>query len=327
MNERWKFNNVPVEITNRYTYLGVEFTPKLSFTGHIETRTKKAKTSIYGAWGKLLNNDNIDVQVKFSVFKSAVRSIQCYAAQVFGYGYEEDINKLQSFFLKHILHLPSFTPTYALFLESKEEPSHLYALRVHMKYISRTLFIYESHRLPHILSAKILTKKIFWVKEWRKLEELTMVRWDGIPLDNVRWKNCILAAIENCKVNHFNKCLQKKSQSTTRIYKYLTHQTSYMHLRLSSTTIMYIMKARLDMLGLKGNQFGNQDKSCQQCNMSTIENTHHFIAECPKFKELRTSSFGKEDLQHQEAVDLLNGKICEWKMVAHFIKNALEIRT
>jgi hypothetical protein len=323
----WKFNNVPVEITNRYTYLGVEFTPKLSFNGHIETRTKKAKTSIYGAWGNLLSTDNIDLQVKFSVFKSAVRSIQCYAAQVFGYGYDENINKLQLFFLKLILHLPSFTPTYALFLESKEEPSNLYALRLHMKYIYKTLFTYEPQRLPHILSTKILTKRIFWVKEWRKLEEFTMVRWDGIPLDNVRWKNCILAAIENYKVIHFNKCLQKQSQSTTRFYKNLSHEISYMHLNLSSTTIMYIMKARLDILGLRGNLFGNQDKYCQQCNLHSVENTFHFIAECPKFRELRFNSFGKRDLLQHEAEELLNGKIWDWKLVAHFIKKALEIRT
>lgn len=325
-NEAWKFNNLPVKISNSYTYLGVKFTSKMSFTSHIEERTNKAKTSIYGAWEKLLKDDNASVQVKIAMFKSAIRSIQCYAGQVFGYGYEENINSLQLFFLKNVLRLPSFTPTYAIFLETKEQPTNVYMLQLHMNYIFKTLFTYDQERLPHVLSHKIIEKKIFWFKEWENMAEATMVRWTNVPLNNIRWKNCIKSSIENYKVHHLNQCLEKQAQSTSRFYKHLSYQVDYLHARLNARERMYIIKSRCDILGLNGNLFGNVNKQCSLCNRNLTENVHHLVGECSQYEELRMAMLGKRTLDIRESINLLNGRICEWKVLAEFVKKALEIR-
>lgn len=95
----------------------MKLSSKMSFTEHILDRSKSAKISIHGGWHEVLNDENISIQVKLELFKAAVRSIQLYACQIFGYEYEEEINKLQLFFIKFILRMPQFTPTYAIFLE------------------------------------------------------------------------------------------------------------------------------------------------------------------------------------------------------------------
>jgi hypothetical protein len=324
--EAWKYRNMLVEVTNKYSYLGVELTPKMRYTEHIERRTKMAKTSIYGVWGKLLNNQDITLQVKIAIFTSAIRSIQCYASQVFGYGYHDIINKMQIFFLKYILRIPSFAPTYAIYIETKEIPSSVYSLRLHMKYIFKTLFAYEETRLPHILSKQILSKKIYWFKEWRNMEELTMVRWDMVPLNEERWKNCIASATENYRVYHYNMCLSKQRQSINRFYKYLSQDVNYINIRLKASSIRDIIRARCDMLNLKGNQFGNEDIICTLCNRNVIENIYHVIGECPRYEELRLNVFSKSYLEQQQVTSFLNGEECEWKAVADFVKKVLDIR-
>ena len=145
-----------------------------------------------------------------SIFKSVVRGIQCYAGQVIGYGYEEQINRLQLYFLKYVLRLPNVTPTYAVFLETKEEPTHLYMLKLHMNFVFKTLFVYENNRLPHVLSLKIIEKKTFWYKEWCDKSETTLVRWGEVPLDRDRWKFCITSALQNCSIKYNQKNIEKK---------------------------------------------------------------------------------------------------------------------
>lgn len=181
-NEHWIFNGNPVEIVSNYEYLGVIFTPKLSFQLHLEERSRKAKMCVNGIWQKFLTNENISMQLKISIFQSVIRSIQCYACQVFGYDNAKLVDKLQLYFLKNILKIPEFSPAYGVFLETKQEPTHLYTLRLHMNYIYKTIFLFNEQRLPHKLSLKIIEKKLFWYKEWCNMESYGLVSWNNVPL-------------------------------------------------------------------------------------------------------------------------------------------------
>lgn len=298
-----------------------------TWVNHIEERTKKAKTSVYSAWGKLIKDENVNIQVKIAIFRSAIRGIQCYAGQVFGYGYDEIINKMQIFYLKHILRLPSFTPTYAVFLDTKETPTSCYTLKLHMEYIYKTIFIYEQYRLPNILSRKIIQKNIFWFKEWINMQNKTMVRWENVPLTKDRWKFCIKSAMENYQVNWNLQMLTKKVGSVERIYKYLSSDVHYLYSGLNTRENMYIFKSRCDLLRLNGNLFGpNIDKRCTICNINAIENVYHLVGECPKYDAIRLSSLGARKLQNYEVLSTLNGKRCSWKKLADFIKTCLNVR-
>lgn len=326
-HEKWTFNRTYVEVVNSYVYLGVKLTPQMSFTEHVEDRSRSAKASVYGAWAKLLSDDSIHVTVKISMFKAAVRAIQVYASQVFGYEHGDLINKLQLFFLKYVLRLPEFTPTYAVYLETKEDPSSLFALQLHMNYIHKTLFTYDHNRLPHILSHKIVQKKLFWFKSWTEMENNIMVRWQDVPLNPERWKYCIKASLENYRVKHQQNFLLKKEASETRFYKELSHHVSYLHGEAKGKDLMYIAKARCDVLGLNANNFDdNRSKMCPLCSLNKEENIFHFFGECLYLQGLRCSSFSRSCLTKEEVIDILNGTACTWGILAKFIKEALYLR-
>lgn len=326
--ERWVFNGAPIDIVGKYEYLGVLFTPKVSYTQHIQERSKKAKRYMNGIWQRFLSDKSLDIQLKLSIFKSVVRGVQSYSGEVFGYGYKDEIDKLQLYFLKHILRLPQNTPTYAIFLETREEPSHLYCRRLHMKYIFKTLFKYDENRLPHQLSRKVIARRIFWFKEWCNSESSTLVRWNDVPMMEERWKYCIQAALQNVNINEMQRSMERKNASQNRFYKHLSScNEDYLRLKLKTEYLSLIIKARTDELGLNSNRYREiQEQKCTICNSNEIENIVHFIGRCPVLSGVRRQYLQKLSLHEREIVEILNGNKFSWNIVANFVKRALTAR-
>jgi hypothetical protein len=324
-DENWTFQGNNVQIVSEYCYLGVTFTTRMSFVSHIEGKSKSAKACVFGAWRNLLNDEAVSVSVKMSIFRAAVRAIQTYASEVFGFEHTDQINKLQLFFIKYILRLPEFTPSYALYLETKEDPSSMSALKLHMNYVFKTLFIYDSNRLPHNLSLKIIRKNIYWFKHWKSMENILSVRWGDVPLSVQRWRYCINASLENYKFYHQQDCIIKKLSSQSRFYKQLSHQAYYIYNDLTSSQVMHIVKARCDVIWLNGNNFRGS-KRCELCTSNENETLQHFIGECPALGSIRNSTFGKLKLSRIEIIDILNGHLCSWNYLAEFIQNAMNTR-
>ena len=160
--ENWKYKGQQVRIVNEYCYLGVIFTPKLSFVKHLERRNVQAKNSINSTWQHFLNKPAITLTSKWRLFQAVCRSIQSYGAQIWGFTLFAEVDKLQRYFIKRILKLPDFTPNYAISLETNAEDNHFYTLNLHLNYIFHTIFKYEESRLPHKLSLLVLNKNIFW---------------------------------------------------------------------------------------------------------------------------------------------------------------------
>lgn len=75
------------------------------------------KCSINQTWANFLNKTTISLRSKWKLFQAVCRAIQTYGAQVWGFSYFNDVDKLQLYFVKKTLRLPNFTPTYILRLE------------------------------------------------------------------------------------------------------------------------------------------------------------------------------------------------------------------
>jgi len=159
--EKWFYKQEEIEKVSEYKYLGIILTPALSFNKHIKNRNSQAKSKINSTWVNFLSKKGIALGAKWKLFLAVCRSIQAYGAQVWGYCGFEEVDLLQRFFLKRILKLPANTPNYVLALEGELQEAHIYTLSLHLHYIYRTIFEYNDSRLPHLLSLKIIQKKLF----------------------------------------------------------------------------------------------------------------------------------------------------------------------
>lgn len=327
--EKWTYKGNEVEKVKTYTYLGVTLTPKLSFTQHVMERTIKAKSSINMTWKDFFAQKDIPLSLKIKLFCAVSRAILCYAAQIWGYAYFEEVNKFLRFFLKKILMLPDSTPTYALMLETTVPEISLYTLELHLNYVFKAIFNLPEHRLPHILSKKIADKNIYFFKEWNILGEQFGIHWS---LDNKEsWrekKDLLLISLSNLSQETFKK---KALESNERIYKHLDFSKgiTYLNDKYDRTKTMWIFKIRTATLYLNANIFKatEEQKICWMCNSREKEDVAHFIGRCWALKEFRHRYFGKVVLELEEIINVLNGiGDDDWEKLHHFVKEAFAYR-
>jgi len=91
--EKWHFRGEEIEIVNRYKYLGVILTPRLSFIPHLESRISNAKIGINQLLPTFFVKDGISLGAKMRVFNAICRAIVCYAGQVWGVYSSEVLHK------------------------------------------------------------------------------------------------------------------------------------------------------------------------------------------------------------------------------------------
>jgi len=109
--EKWEFKGEQVRIVQQYKYLGVILTPTMIFATHVRHKNDSAKTCISVTWNNFMTKEVVTLQSKMKLFEATCRAVQTYGAQVWGYSYFEEVDKLQRYFLKKILPLPDCTPT------------------------------------------------------------------------------------------------------------------------------------------------------------------------------------------------------------------------
>lgn len=330
-NERWFFNNAEVKISSEFNYLGVILTPKLKFHQHVERRNTQAKNAINTTWQSFLSKKDISLQMKWKVFLAVCRSIQSYAAQIWGFEYFEQIDKFQRYFLKKILKLPNDTPNYILMLETAAEDNHFYTMGLHLQYICKTLFHYEENRLPNFLSKLLIHRELFWVKNIKDLAVNLNIQWPAENFTEIQWKFFSNNLLSKLKINIYQERMRKKSESVSRMYKYLDIERGHVYLANNSKydMISWIFKARSGMIRLNGNRYDVDVlmKYCTLCNLHEVESFQHFLGVCPILREFRMRFFQKPILNDEEMVKILNGIEAEnWSNLVNFLKISLKYR-
>lgn len=119
-------------------------------------------------------------------------------------------------------------------------------------------------------------------------------------------------------------------ENTNRFYRNLDWNVGrlYMVGGIDQNKIMWLLRARSDLLNLNGNRFqANASKICSLCNVNEIENVQHFLGTCPILSEFRCYYFGKTTLSNEEIVNVLNLKAIELKNIVNYIVYSLKYRS
>jgi len=328
--EKFHYKGQQIKLTAEYNYLGVILTPQMKFGKHVKARNLKAKNCLNATWKGFLNKKSITLSSKYKLFQSVCRSVQTYAAQVWGFCHFEEIDQLQRFFMKRILKLPDFTPNYALALETKAEDSHFYSLTLHMEYVFKTIFKYDPNRLPHKLSLLILAKNLFWAKHLNDLGAEFSITFRSLAMTANEWLNKGTALLENLKQKKQRELKERAESSNSRLYRHLNYNkgVEYFVEENSLHQMSTILKVRCDILPLRANDFRNNANTlCTLCNLNEEENLEHFMAKCPILREFRVKYFNKTILNREELLNVLNGEFNEgWRKLYLYVVSALRYR-
>ncbi|KAF6204069.1 hypothetical protein GE061_002409 [Apolygus lucorum] len=138
-------------------------TPRLSYTKHVRQKAHTAKFALNNIWGKLFDEASVPVRAKMDVFRSAVRSVLCYAAPCWGWREYGGAEGVQLMFIRRLFRLPRFAQNYILHLETGLDTVSAFTLEALLEYLLRVARLQDS-RLPRIVAREVISKNVSWAR-------------------------------------------------------------------------------------------------------------------------------------------------------------------
>lgn len=302
-NEKWKMGTHALQTVNYYNYLGLGLTPLLNFKKHFSVKLENAKFALNTTYSNLMKKTDIPISKKINVFNAAVRTIMCYAGQVWGFLSFKEIEKLNLFFVRKLFCLPVNAPHYILYLESNFYPIFCYTLNLHLNYIKKVLALPEG-RLPKALAEEVIKNRIYWHKENLELFGNLNISLDYVGVN----PETVVASFKS----KFKENMISKGQYSSfhSLYKHLVADLGEGHY-ISDTTSFGLMKVifklRGQLVNLNYNVMRSEEQwSCTLCNLGEREDMCHYLGKCPVLQEYRIRWLGKKALSQAEIINLLN---------------------
>lgn len=100
--EHWTYKGDRVDVVSFYKYLGAYFTPKLSWTMTKETLAKQATKALACIYTCQKHFGYFTPQQAFKLFDAMILPILCYSAEVWGFQYAENIERVHFRYCKRV---------------------------------------------------------------------------------------------------------------------------------------------------------------------------------------------------------------------------------
>ena len=101
--EKWTLNGVHVKVTSVYKYMGLLFTPTLSWTSAKLKLAAQSRKAINAIKRYQLPFGQFSHTYMFKLFDTMVVPILTYGAEILGHTYSKDIEKVQTDFCRYYL--------------------------------------------------------------------------------------------------------------------------------------------------------------------------------------------------------------------------------
>lgn len=345
----FKYRGKCIEIVDEYVYLGTLFHRSGNFSKTVNYFSTKAKIAIGTIWKPLIATKAEGWNSRQKLFDAVVTSTLLYNAGTWGLDYEEELEIVQSGFVKQMLGLSRRTPGYLLRLEINYSKLIVEVMKRALRLLVRIEKM-EDTRLPKIFLINLMedadkkyeTKKKFnWFKKLRdriiKIDPSKCVynSEKGRMELKIKSESDIRNCLTKMRTLQFIEDRERAVKSRyCPIYKYIKvmkkpNAELYLNwkipLKLTRLLAQLRMAGRIEwQLNIKlGYVYKFSDKEkCLMCNMDRNENLKHVLMDCPAYKECCSEIIRKYTL-----TELLNVYTVEGlKKLFNFVNNLVRIR-
>ena len=101
--ERWNLEGTPIRTTSEYKYMGLIFTPKLSWSKAKRKLAAQARKAVFCIRNYQRKFGYFKHEEYFRLFDSMVSPILCFGSEVWGYEYSSVIESVHNDFCKNFL--------------------------------------------------------------------------------------------------------------------------------------------------------------------------------------------------------------------------------
>ena len=142
--ESWTYNGNPVEIVNSYSYLGMEFSTRLSFTSSIIPFVAKAKKACFEILRSLRSFSCNNLSVFVKLFDAKVQPILSYGSELWGIQEISDVEVVHTSALKQFLNVSLHCANVTVYGDTGRFPLHINHKTKSIKYWLRLLKLPQS---------------------------------------------------------------------------------------------------------------------------------------------------------------------------------------
>ena len=119
LREKWKYGDTPMEIVNIYKYLGIYFSPRLSFSHALNDMSQRAKKVDICIFKLLWSLGESSPSIFFKLFDTQIQSMLNYGSEVWGLDADHTpIERVHLFALKTFLNTSLRTPNLMVYGET-----------------------------------------------------------------------------------------------------------------------------------------------------------------------------------------------------------------
>ena len=303
----FKLNNHTLEKVQSYKYLGMWFAKNGRFQVAKKHFANQAKKAMFSLLTTLRQLDNPPIPVILQLYETMLKPIMCYGSEVWGFTGDKNLERVELYFLKSILHLPSVAPNMAVFGELGQLPIHLWWKERVLKYWNRICSDYAPSLLKaafHLSLHNASCGRKCWVSNVATLLNNAGLdaSFSGHHVFDRNMINSIMSSYRDQFVQVWHANLMNKQSLTGhggnklrsyRLFKKEFDIEPYL-LNVRSTTLRVSMtRLRVGCHSLeieRGRYHKTQSipvcqRLCEKCNM--IEDEIHFMCVCSKYNTLR----------------------------------------
>ena len=300
---RFCYQGQSIEIVRSYVYLGVTFTSSTLFLDAVKVFKTKALAATASTWELLVKGKNDSILSALKLFDAIIASTLLYSSSVWGLRHQEQIESIQTQFLRRFLGLEFLTANYALRLETNRVHLRFRIIHQALNFWQRLLQM-TSDRLPKMCYDALVQMDTTspdatynWVTQFKEnVASLGMSDvWNSQDSTLLPRKRLLLESFRTQSVTEDQTRLAKSTRYTfystiapiNDLPLYLTSSISLpdkrniAEVRLNS----HFLKFDSTFILLKANGM------CPVCNLRHPDTVTHLLCECPHTKRPTFSSW------------------------------------
>lgn len=296
----FKYGNDVIEVVPTYTYLGVLFSSSGVFTKAAEVFRKRGTAAFSNVW-KIITKGQINSwESKTRLFESIVASTSLYCSQIWALNNSDNLEKMQSKFLRRALGVSKFVPDYILRLETGRPPIFMQVIKKALLYVKKLLLMdNERYAKKCFLALKDEANngakpKFNWVAQLQSFYDKhghSFLNQDVDPENFISAAESLLRTyIDVCRQTDISRINASKRycyyaplvNDTPLAVKYLSYNVPFKMLSIAS-------QLRLNTDSLYHNKFCftfNAETLCDMCRLQACNTMKHFVMECIPYREL-----------------------------------------
>ena len=297
--DRWTYNGFDIETVNSFKYLGFMFGSSGKFKIGIDNLALRGEKAFFDMTSSIEHFFDMQIKMKLELFDSLVKSVLCYACELWGFSEAKRHDTIYLRFLKHTLCVRKTTPSCFIYKECMVYPLYVIRLLRIIKYWLKIISLDDLSPIKILYNTALElneSENVHTASFWIANVKNTLYKYGfGYVWENQNYANDF-DFLNVFKVRLTDTFWQENSSNINE----LSTNRLYRHLDSGSFTYLYKFQNDFIRIALTKIRLGSHffmvergrlknldyvDRICFQCN--EIEDEYHILICCSKYEELR----------------------------------------